>query len=186
MTGSDFFTSADPLLSANNSLFAITTVLNNGPPSPPWDEGDLDTAGGGLDGKDNVELDGLDFLSLSPESLRLDSETEEVITNFLTSVDDLDDLSTSSSEGIVASASLNFSDLVYGSLSNNSATSAVVAASNIEPLEAVYLSDSSRGSSSSSNDKNNNADVLLSVNKQLTTSTNINNTTSSSSSYKGF
>ena len=182
MTGSDFFTSADPLLSANNSLFAITTVLNNGPPSPPWDEGDLDTAGGGLDGKDNVELDSLDFLSLSPESLRLDSETEEVITNFLTSVDDLDDLSTSSSEGIVASASLNFSDLVYGSLSNNSATSAVVAASNIEPLEAVYLSDSSRGSSSSSNDKNNNADVLLSVNKQLTTSTNINNTTSSSSS----
>ena len=184
MTGSDFFTSADPLLSANNSLFAITTVLNNGPPSPPWDEGDLDTAGGGLDGKDNVELDSLDFLSLSPESLRLDSETEEVITNFLTSVDDLDDLSTSSSEGIVASASLNFSDLVYGSLSNNSAssaTSAVVTASNIEPLEAVYLSDSSR-SSSSSNDKNNNADVLLSVNKQLTTSTNINNTTSSSSS----
>lgn len=171
MTGSDFFTSADPLLSANNSLFAITTVLNNGPPSPPWDEGDLDTAG--LDGKDGVELDSLDFLSLSPESLRLDSETEEVITNFLTSVDDLDDLSTSSSEGIVASASLNFSDLVYGSLNSASATSVV--ASNMEPLEAVYLSDSSR---SNSNDKNNNADVLLSVNKQLTTT--VNNTSSSS------
>ena len=60
MTGSDFFTSADPLLSANNSLFPLTTttssilaVMNNrvppaitvqnGPPSPPWDDGnDID------------------------------------------------------------------------------------------------------------------------------------------------
>ena len=57
-----------------------------------------------------------DFLSLSPESLRLDSETEEVITNFLTSEDlDLDDLSTSSSD---VSSTLNFSDLVYGALPN--------------------------------------------------------------------
>ena len=53
---------------------------------------------------------------MSPESLRLDSETEEVITNFLTSEDlDLDDLSTSSSD---VSSTLNFSDLVYGALPN--------------------------------------------------------------------
>lgn len=97
MTGSDFFTSADPLLSANNSLFVTSMV---GPPSPPWDENDLDL--------DNFEVkDVEDFLSLSPESLRLDSETDEAITTFLTSVgdgvvskvlDDLDDLSRSSSE----------------------------------------------------------------------------------------
>ena len=118
MTGSDFFTSADPLLSANNStLFAITTALNNGPPSPPWDEGDLD----GLD--DLVEAKDVDeFLSLSPESLRLDSETEEVITNFLTSSVpedlDLDDLSTSSSDEVTVASTLNFSDLVYGTLAS--------------------------------------------------------------------
>lgn len=59
MTGSDFFTSADPLLSANNSLInSATSIINLGmlanrgsgsmvhagaPPSPPWDAGnDLD------------------------------------------------------------------------------------------------------------------------------------------------
>ena len=105
MTGSDFFTSADPLLSANNSLFPLTTTtssiltaINNrvpaviqvGPPSPPWD------------GPDDIDLDLVDvkdvdeFLSLSPESLRLDGDADEVISSFLTSEVDFDDLSSSS------------------------------------------------------------------------------------------
>lgn len=87
MTGSDFFTSADPLLSANNSLFAQNQI--NSPPSPPWDENDLnDTLDSLVCSKDVDE-----FLSLSPESLRLDSETDEVISTFLTSeVVDFEDI----------------------------------------------------------------------------------------------
>ena len=116
MTGSDFFTSADPLLPANKTmLFATTTALNNGPPSLLWDKGDLD----GLD--DLIEAKEVDeFLSLSPEHLRLYIETEDVITNILTTsvpeVLDLDDLSTSSSDEVTVASTFNFSDLVYGTL----------------------------------------------------------------------
>ena len=116
MTGSDFFTSADPLLPANKTmLFATTTALNNGPPSLLWDKGDLD----GLD--DLIEAKEVDeFLSLSPEHLRLYIETEDVITNILTTsvpeVLDLDDLSTSSSHEVTVASTFNFSDLVYGTL----------------------------------------------------------------------
>lgn len=122
MTGSDFFTSADPLLSSN-SLF---TLLNNnistavGPPSPPWNDDDLDGLGL-IDSKDDLD----DFLSYSPESLGLDSETDEAISSFLTTVspaeaeatvarvlDDFDDLSTtSSSDSYENSSTLNLSDL---------------------------------------------------------------------------
>ena len=118
MTGSDFFTSADPLLPANKTmLFATTTALNNGPPSLLWDKGDFD----GLD--DLIEAKEVDeFLSLSPEHLRLYIETEDVITNILTTsvpeVLDLDDLSTSSSDEVTVASTFNFSDLVYGTLAS--------------------------------------------------------------------
>ena len=98
MTGcsSDFFTSADPLLSANNSILNLVTSqhqLHNiqGPPSPPWDENDLDGLDSLVDVKDVDE-----FLSLSPESLRLEGDADEVISTFLTSEVDFDDLSNSS------------------------------------------------------------------------------------------
>ena len=113
----------DPLLSSN-SLFNIisprsgntaTTVGNVsvGPPSPPW-ECDPDLATPFDLGVDAKMVDDDEFLSLSPESLRLDSETDEAISSFLTSVtseeaeatvakclddlDDLDCLSTTSSD----------------------------------------------------------------------------------------
>ena len=130
MTGSDFFTSADPLLSANNSLFPSTTGNGNtasminlsaalaahrggvavthyrGPPSPPWDGNDLD-----LDLVDVKDVD--EFLSLSPESLRLDGDTDEVISSFLTSEVDFDDLSSSSGSDV--SSSINLCDLLGSS-----------------------------------------------------------------------
>ena len=128
MTGSDFFTSADPLLSANNSLFPSTTGSNTasminlsaalaahrggvvthyrGPPSPPWDGNDLD-----LDLVDVKDVD--EFLSLSPESLRLDGDTDEVISSFLTSEVDFDDLSSSSGSDV--SSSINLCDLLGSS-----------------------------------------------------------------------
>ena len=129
MTGSDFFTSADPLLSANNSLFPSTTGSGNtasminlsaalaahrgglvthyrGPPSPPWDGNDLD-----LDLVDVKDVD--EFLSLSPESLRLDGDTDEVISSFLTSEVDFDDLSSSSGSDV--SSSINLCDLLGSS-----------------------------------------------------------------------
>ena len=72
------------------------------PPSPPWDENDL----GDLDSL--VDVKAVDeFLSLSPESLRLDNnEADEVITSLLTSDVDLDDLSNCSS------ASINLNDIL--------------------------------------------------------------------------
>ena len=133
MTGSDFFTSADPLLSANNSLFPSTaggtgntaSMINlsaalaahrgggvavmthyRGPPSPPWDGNDLD-----LDLVDVKDVD--EFLSLSPESLRLDGDTDEVISSFLTSEVDFDDLSSSSGSDV--SSSINLCDLLGSS-----------------------------------------------------------------------
>ena len=109
MTGtSDFYTSADPLLSANNSLFACSTIVSHGPPSPPWEEHDLND----LDGLNSlVDVKDVDeFLSLSPESLRLDNEAEEVFSTFLTSAEvDLDDLSTSSSD---VSGTININDIL--------------------------------------------------------------------------
>lgn len=113
MTGtSDFFSSADPLLSANNSLFSGAPLANltprQAPPSPPWDENDLDGLDTLVDVKDVDE-----FLNLSPESLRLDGDPDEVISSLLTAEVDLDDLSTSSSD---VSTALSLTDL----LSNNS------------------------------------------------------------------
>jgi len=114
MTGgtSDFYTStADPLLSANNSLFACNnnTLVSHGPPSPPWEEHDLND----LDGLDSlVDVKDVDeFLSLSPESLRLDNDcAEEVFSTFLTSAEvDFDDLSTSSSD---VSSTINITDIL--------------------------------------------------------------------------
>ena len=117
MTGtsnSDFFTSADPLLSANNSLFANNNIGVHGPPSPPWEEHDLN----GLDGLDSlVDVKDVDeFLSLSPESLRLDSDADEVFSTFLTSEVDFDDLSTSSSD---VSSTINLTDILGFETNNN-------------------------------------------------------------------
>ena len=59
---------------------------------------------------DLVDVKDVDeFLSLSPESLRLDGDTDEVISSFLTSEVDFDDLSSSSSD---VSSSINLSDLL--------------------------------------------------------------------------
>jgi len=78
-------------------------MVQNGPPSPPWDDGnDID-----IDLVDVKDVD--EFLSLSPESLRLDGDTDEVISSFLTSEVDFDDLSSSSSD---VSSSINLSDLL--------------------------------------------------------------------------
>jgi len=113
MTGgtSDFYTSADPLLSANNSLFACNnnTLVSHGPPSPPWEENDLNDLNG-LDSLVDVK-DVDEFLSLSPESLRLDNDcAEEVFSTFLTSAEvDFDDLSTSSSD---VSSTINITDIL--------------------------------------------------------------------------
>ena len=118
MTGtnsSDFFTSADPLLSANNSLFANNNIGVHGPPSPPWEEHDLN----GLSGLDSlVDVKDVDeFLSLSPESLRLDSDADEVFSTFLTSDSvDFDDLSTSSSD---VSSTINLTDILGNFETNN-------------------------------------------------------------------
>ena len=84
-----------------------TRLIHDGPPSPPWDENDLD-----LDLVDVKDVD--EFLSLSPESLRLDGdnadiEVHEVISSFLTSEVDFDDLSSSSSD---VSSSINLCDLL--------------------------------------------------------------------------
>lgn len=113
MTGSDYCT-ADPLLSSSHlsTLFtASSTVVDLGPPSPPWRDDHqnvlmLD------DSKDCETVD--DFLTYTPDSLRLDSDTDEAISSFLSNVspaeaeatmarclDDFDDMSscTSSSSG---------------------------------------------------------------------------------------
>jgi len=77
-----------------------------GLPSPPWDGNDLD-----LDLVDVKDVD--EFLSLSPESLRLDGDTDEVISSFLTSEVDFDDLSSSSGSDV--SSSINLCDLLGSS-----------------------------------------------------------------------
>ena len=80
----------------------MTSLANQAPPSPPWDENDLGDLDSLVDVKDVDE-----FLSLSPESLRLDNnEADEVITSLLTSEVDLDDLSNCSS------ASINLNDIL--------------------------------------------------------------------------
>lgn len=78
-------------------------TIQGGPPSPPWDENDLND----LDRLDTlVDVKDVDeFLSLSPESLRLDASgdnTDEVISTFLASAsnEDFDELSRSSCSDI--------------------------------------------------------------------------------------
>lgn len=63
---------------------------------------------------DLVDVKDVDeFLSLSPESLRLDGDTDEVISSFLTSEVDFDDLSSSSGSDV--SSSINLCDLLGSS-----------------------------------------------------------------------
>lgn len=92
------------------------STIQGGPPSPPWDDNDLN----GLDPLDVKDVD--EFLSLSPESLRLDASgdnTDEVISTFLASAsnEDFDELSRSSCSDI--NLSELFQDEEHEELNNN-------------------------------------------------------------------
>ena len=91
--GIDLFAMSDPLLSSNHHLqmssagFDFAMLGSRGPPSPPWDDDEdvlmdfkLEEVSQPLSASDVDE-----FLSYSPTSLRLDSDTDDAISSFLKS-----------------------------------------------------------------------------------------------------
>ena len=95
---------SDPLLSSNDPLAASSSLMTSsgfglamigsserGPPSPPWDDDDDVLLDFDVE-KSAASVD--DFLSYSPSSLRLDSDTDDAITSFLKSTSEEKDVAT--------------------------------------------------------------------------------------------
>jgi KRAB domain-containing zinc finger protein len=98
---------SDPLLSSND----LHTMLagQRGPPSPPWDDDDVFMDLEDVDKSVTAVTDVDDFLSYSPTSLRLDSDTDEAISSFLkSSAEDKVDVSYLDDDPALRKSSVNF------------------------------------------------------------------------------